>query len=108
MRSLAIYAAAALAELVGCYAFWGWMRLGKPVWWLAAGMVSLALFAWLLTLVHVDVAGRAYAVYGGIYIAVSLAWLRLVDGVPPDRFDLIGGAICLLGAGIILWAPRGA
>ncbi len=108
MRSLVIYASAAVAELAGCYAFWGWLRLGKPMWWAAAGMVSLSLFAWLLTLVDVAAAGRAYAVYGGIYIAASLVWLCAVDGVPPDRFDLLGGAICLLGAAIILWAPRGA
>lgn len=108
MRHAALYIAAAIAEIAGCYAFWGWMRLGKPIWWAAAGMVSLGVFAWLLTQVDMAAAGRAYAVYGGVYIAATLVWLRVVEGVVPDRFDMIGGAVCLVGAAIILWAPRGA
>jgi small multidrug resistance family-3 protein len=108
MRSVAVYIAAAAAEIGGCYAFWAWLRLGKPAVWAAAGAASLIAFAWLLTLVEVEAAGRAYAVYGGIYIAATLVWLRAVEGFAPDRWDLIGGAVALLGAAIILWGPRGA
>lgn len=103
-----IYVAAALAEIAGCFAFWGWLRLAKPVWWLAPGMVSLALFAWLLTLVDTDHAGRAYAAYGGVYIVSALLWLWLVESTRPDRWDLIGAAVCLAGAAIILFGPRAA
>lgn len=105
--TLAAYILAALAEIAGCFAFWGWLRLGKPVWWLAPGVASLCLFAWLLTLVDSDQAGRAYAAYGGVYIASALGWLWLAEGVRPDRWDVIGAAVCLAGAAIILWGPRG-
>lgn len=108
MIAIAIYVAAAFAEISGCFAFWLWFRLGKSPFWIARGMVSLALFAWLLTLSPAQEAGRAYAVYGGIYIVASLLWLWLVEGDRPDRWDLIGAAVCLLGAAIILWAPRGS
>jgi len=108
MRTLAIYVAAAAAEIAGCYAIWTWWRLGGAVGWAAAGVVSLALFGWLLSLTDVESAGRAFAVYGGIYIAASLVWLRAVEGVAPDRWDLIGGAVCILGALIILYGPRQA
>ena len=100
-----IYALAALAEIAGCFAFWAWLRLDKPVWWVLPGVVSLALFAWLLTLVDTPVAGRAYAAYGGVYIAASLIWLWTVEGARPDRWDVIGASICLVGAGLILMGP---
>ena len=103
-----IYAAAALAEIAGCFAFWAWWRLDRSPLWLAPGLLSLAVFAWLLTLVQADAAGRAYAAYGGIYIAASLFWLWLAEGVRPDRWDMLGAAICLAGASAILFAPRGA
>ncbi len=103
-----IYAAAALAEIAGCFAFWAWLREGRPAWLIAPGMLSLALFAWLLTRVEADAAGRAYAAYGSVYIAASLAWLAVVERVRPDRWDLIGAAVCLAGAGIILFGPRAA
>ncbi|KQZ94283.1 hypothetical protein ASD64_05345 [Mesorhizobium sp. Root157] len=102
------YAAAALAEIAGCFAFWAWLRLDKSPLWLAPGLVSLILFAWLLTLVDSDAAGRTYAAYGGIYIAASLGWLWLAEGVRPDRWDLVGAVVCLTGASVILFAPRGA
>ena len=108
MPTILIYALAALAEIAGCFAFWAWLRLGKSALWLVPGLLSLAAFAWLLTLIPTDQAGRAFAAYGGIYIAASLAWLWAAEGVRPDRWDLLGAAICLIGAGIILWAPRGA
>lgn len=103
---LAVYAAAALAEIAGCFAFWAWLRLDRSPLWLAPGMLSLAAFAWLLTLVQTDAAGRAYAAYGGIYIVASILWLWLAEGVRPDRWDIVGAAVCLLGAGIILLMPR--
>jgi small multidrug resistance family-3 protein len=102
----AIYALAALAEICGCFAFWARLRMGKPVWWLAPGLVSLALFAWLLTLVPNDAAGRTYAAYGGIYIAASIAWLWLAEGQRPDRWDLTGAFVCLVGTAIILFPAR--
>lgn len=108
MHTIAIYIAAAAAEIAGCFALWAVTRLNASAWWLAPGVVSLVLFGWLLTRVDVDFAGRAYAVYGGIYIAASLVWLWAVEGRAPDRFDVLGAAICVAGALIILYAPRGA
>lgn len=106
MPTIAAYLGAALFEIAGCFAFWGWLRLGKPVWWLVPGLISLALFAWLLTLVESAAAGRAFAAYGGIYITASLGWLWAVEGLRPDRWDITGGLICLAGAAIIIAAPR--
>ena len=108
MQAIAVYIFAAIAEIAGCFAFWAWFRLDRSVLWLAPGMVSLALFAWLLSLSPADQAGRAYAAYGGIYIAASLSWLWLVEGRRPDQWDLLGAAICLAGAALILWGPRSA
>ena len=106
MRTAAIYAAAALAEIAGCFAFWAWLRLGASAWWLAPGLVALGLFAWLLTFIESDAAGRAYAAYGGVYIAASLMWLWLVEKQRPDTWDVTGAVICLAGAALILFAPR--
>ena len=103
-----LYIAAAAAEIAGCFSFWAWWRLDRPVLWLVPGILSLIAFAWLLALTPADAAGRTYAAYGGIYIAASLAWLWLAEGVRPDRWDLAGAAICLCGASVILFAPRGA
>jgi len=108
VKTAVVYALAAVAEIAGCFAFWAWARLGKPVWWLAPGALSLLLFAWLLTLLDSAAAGRAYAAYGGVYIAASLVWLMAVEGVRPDRWDLIGAAICLAGAAVIIAGPRPA
>ncbi|MGV6872985.1 YnfA family protein [Pseudochelatococcus sp. B33] len=106
LKHALIYPAAALAEIAGCFSFWAWLRLGKPIWWLVPGALSLMAFAWLLTLVESDAAGRAYAAYGGIYIAASLIWLWTIEGVRPDRWDLTGAGICLVGAAVILAGPR--
>ncbi|WP_237216657.1 YnfA family protein [Falsiroseomonas oryziterrae] len=106
--SLAIFTLAALAEIAGCFAVWSVTRLGKPAWWLIPGLACLALFAWLLTRADAAFAGRAFAAYGGIYIAASLAWMWAIEGARPDRFDLIGAALCLGGAALILFAPRSA
>ncbi|CAH1657472.1 YnfA family protein [Chelatococcus asaccharovorans] len=104
--SLVIYVLAALAEIAGCFAFWAWLRLGYSALWLIPGVASLAAFAYFLTLVDAAAAGRAYAAYGGIYIVMSLIWLWRAEGIAPDRWDIAGGAICLLGAGVILLGPR--
>lgn len=100
LKTALLFLATALAEIFGCYAVWLWFRAGKSVCWLLPGAASLALFAWLLTL-HPTAAGRVYSAYGGVYIAAALCWLWAVDGQRPDRWDLIGGAICLVGAAII-------
>jgi small multidrug resistance family-3 protein len=103
MVSFLVFGGAALAEIAGCFAFWAWRRLDQPAWWLVPGMASLALFAFLLTLVDTNAAGRAYAAYGGVYIASAIAWLWAVEGRRPDRWDIAGLTVCLLGAGIILF-----
>lgn len=104
--SFVIFTAAAFAEIAGCFAFWAWARLGQSPLWLVPGVASLVLFAWLLTLVPVDAAGRAYAVYGGIYIVASLVWLWAIEGVRPTLGDLSGSALCLAGVSVILLASR--
>lgn len=101
-----VFVAAALAEIGGCFAVWAVLRLGAPGWWLLPGFASLAAFAWLLTLVDAPVAGRVYAAYGGIYITASILWLWLVEEFRPDRWDVLGAAVALGGAAIIIWAPR--
>lgn len=102
-----IYTLAALAEIAGCFSFWAWLKLARSPLWLAPGMAALALFALLLTRIPADAAGRAYAAYGGVYIAASLLWLWLVEHQKPDRWDLAGAAICLAGSAIILLPNRG-
>lgn len=101
-----IYLGAALAEIAGCFAFWAWLRLDKSALWIVPGIGSLCLFAYLLTLVDAEYAGRTYAAYGGIYIASALLWLWAAEDIRPDKWDMLGVAICLLGAAIILWGPR--
>ena len=100
------FLAAALAEIAGCFAFWAWLRLDKSPWWLVPGVASLCLFAFFLTLVEVEHAGRTYAAYGGVYILSALLWLWFAEGVKPDRWDAVGAGIALAGAAIILWGPR--
>ncbi|WP_203426236.1 YnfA family protein [Sinorhizobium sp. BG8] len=106
MKAVTVYSLAALAEIAGCFAFWAWLKLDKSSLWLIPGVGSLVAFAWLLTLIDSNAAGRAYAAYGGVYIAASLLWLWLAEGVRPDRFDLSGAAIALVGAAVILASPR--
>ncbi|MEO9337249.1 YnfA family protein [Mesorhizobium sp. SB112] len=106
MPTLAVYIGAALAEIAGCFAFWAWLRLDKSPLVLIPGVIFLMLFAYLLTLVESELAGRAYAAYGGIYIASSLLWQWGVEGVRPDRFDISGMILCLIGASVIIAAPR--
>lgn len=106
MNALAVYAAAAVGEIAGCFAFWAWLRLDKTPLWVLPGMGSLALFAWALTRIDADFAGRAYAAYGGIYILASLLWMWAVEGSRPDRWDMAGAALCVAGALVILYGPR--
>src|SRR5689334_3192853 len=107
MRSAALYLVAAFAEIAGCFAAWSVLRSGASALWLLPGLASLALFALVLTEVDASAAGRAFAAYGGVYIAASLVWLAAVERVPPDRSDLMGAALCLVGAAVILYGPRG-
>ena len=104
--TLAIYAGAALAEILGCFAVWAWMRQGASPLRLLPGLVSLAVFAWLLTLAPSDFAGRAYAAYGGVYIGVAMVWLMLVDGVRPTMTDWVGVGLCLAGMAVIMLGAR--
>jgi small multidrug resistance family-3 protein len=106
VTSILAFILAAFAEIAGCFAFWAWLRLGGGPWWALPGTVSLIAFALLLTRIDADFAGRAYAAYGGIYIAASLSWLWAVEGSRPDRFDLAGAVLCLAGAGVILLGRR--
>ncbi|SCM75697.1 conserved membrane hypothetical protein [uncultured Pleomorphomonas sp.] len=106
MRSLLLQLLAAFFEIAGCFAFWAWLRLGKSVLWTLPGLLSLVLFALVLTRIDSAAAGRVFAAYGGVYIAASLVWLWAVERQVPDRWDLTGAAICLVGAAIILLGPR--
>lgn len=100
------YLIAAFAEIAGCFAFWAWARLDKSALWLIPGLISLALFAWVLTRADSVIAGRAYAAYGGVYIASSMVWMWLVEGQRPDRWDMAGLALCLIGSAVILLPSR--
>ena len=106
--SVLYYLGAAAEEIAGCFAFWAWLRLGHSALWIIPGIFALALFAFLLTRSDAAYAGRAYAAYGGVYIVGSLAWLWAVEGTRPDRWDLLGSAICLVGAALIFFGPRSA
>jgi small multidrug resistance family-3 protein len=106
MRTLMLFALTAVAEIVGCYAAYAVLRQGKHPLWLLPGSAALILFAWLLTLHPTDGAGRVYAAYGGVYIVASLLWLWWIEGSIPDRWDVTGAALCLVGAGVIMLAPR--
>lgn len=101
-RMLAIYVVAAFFEIAGCFVMWAVLRLGKSMWWILPGLTSLVIFGALLTRIDVAFAGRAYAAYGGIYIAACLIWLWLGEGQTPDRWDLAGAGLCLIGTLIIL------
>ncbi|ACY33437.1 YnfA family protein [Comamonas thiooxydans] len=105
IKTLLLFVLTAVAEIVGCYLPWLWLKQGGSAWLLLPAAVSLALFVWLLTL-HPSASGRVYAAYGGIYISVALLWLWLVDGIKPSAWDMAGVAVCLLGAGLIAFQPR--
>jgi Uncharacterized conserved protein len=107
LKTLALFSLTAVAEILGCYLAYLWLREGKSIWLLLPSVLSLMAFAWLLSL-HPTAAGRVYAAYGGVYIGVAILWLWLVDGVRPTSWDLIGSAVALLGMALIMFAPRGA
>lgn len=100
------YVLAALAEIAGCFTFWMWLRSGHSIWWIVPGIAALILFAFFLTRIEVQFAGRAFAAYGGIYIVMSLAWLRGVEKNPLLTTDFLGAALCLAGAAVILAGVR--
>jgi small multidrug resistance family-3 protein len=104
MRTLLLFVATALAEIVGCYLPYLWLKQGKTAWLLLPAVLSLALFAWLLTL-HETAAGRVYAAYGGVYVCVALAWLWAVDQVRPTLWDMAGVGVVLLGMSLIMFQP---
>ena len=108
LAALPVFAGAAVAEIAGCFAFWAWARQGASILWLLPGIGALVAFAWLLTFAPSDHAGRAYAAYGGIYIVASLLWLTFAEGKQPDAWDILGGAVTVVGASIILFGPRTA
>jgi len=104
-RTASLFVTTAAAEIIGCYLPYLWLRQGRTAWLVIPAAVSLAVFAWLLTL-HPQAAGRTYAAYGGVYVATAVAWLWLVDGQQPDRWDVIGALVCLVGMGLIYFGPR--
>lgn len=106
MKSFAVYVLAALCEIAGCYSLWAVLKLGQSAWWLVPGALSLAAFAWLLTLIDSSAAGRAYAAYGAIYIAASIGWMWFMEKQRPDLWDLGGLVLCLAGSAMILFGPR--
>ena len=105
MKTVGLYFLTALAEILGCYLPYLWLRQNASAWVLIPGAASLAVFAWLLTL-HPDASGRVYAAYGGIYIAVAIVWLWLVDGVRPSVWDMTGVTIAVAGMAVIVFQPR--
>jgi small multidrug resistance family-3 protein len=106
-KLLLLFTATAIAEIVGCYLPYLWLKHDKSVWLLLPASFSLALFVWLLTL-HPAAAGRVYAAYGGVYVAVAVGWLWFVDGVSPSRWDIAGVVVMLTGATIIAFQPLNA
>ena len=105
LKTLLLFIATALAEIVGCYLPWLWLKQGKPAWLLLPAAASLALFAWLLTLHDTAGAGCVYAAYGGVYIGVALVWLWAVDGIRPTPWDVAGVLVALAGMAIIMLQP---
>jgi small multidrug resistance family-3 protein len=106
MTSIAFFCTSAFFEIAGCFAFWMWLRNGRSPVFAAIGVLSLIVFAVALTRVDSAFAGRAFAAYGGVYIAASLVWLSWVEGVRPDRWDLTGAVMCVAGALVILFGRR--
>jgi small multidrug resistance family-3 protein len=107
LKTVSLFFVTALAEIVGCYLPYLWLREGKSIWLLVPAAISLAAFAWLLSL-HPAAAGRVYAAYGGVYVCMAILWLWAVDGIRPTVWDLIGSGVALLGMAIIMFAPRSA
>jgi len=106
LKTFGLFVATALAEIVGCYLPYLWLKQDKSPWLLLPAAASLALFAWLLSL-HPTAAGRVYAAYGGVYIGAAILWLWLVDNVTPSATDWIGVAVCFVGMAIIMVGHKG-
>lgn len=104
-KTIGLFIITAIAEIVGCYLPYLWLRQGRSPWLLVPGVISLAAFVWLLSL-HPTAAGRTYAAYGGIYVTIAVFWLWYVDGVQPDSWDLVGVAVTLIGMSIIAFGPH--
>lgn len=107
LKTVGLFFVTALAEIVGCYLPYLWLRQGKSMLLLVPAALSLAAFAWLLSL-HPAAAGRVYAAYGGVYICMAILWLWAVDGIRPSAWDLVGSGVALLGMAIIMFAPHSA
>ena len=105
IKTFGLFALTALAEIIGCYLPYLWLREGKTIWLLIPGALSLAAFVWLLTL-HPTAVGSVYAAYGGVYVAMAILWLWTVNGIRPTLWDLVGAAVALIGMAIIMFAPR--
>lgn len=105
LKTTALFFLTALFEILGCYLPYLWLKEGKSAWLLVPAFISLGLFAWLLTM-HPTGAGRTYAAYGGVYIGVAILWLWMIEGIKPDRWDLVGAGVALIGMAIIMFAPR--
>ena len=105
VRTAGLFILTAIAEIVGCYLPYLWLKQGKPLWLLLPAALSLAAFVWLLTL-HPQAAARTYAAYGGVYVAVALAWLCWVEGILPTRWDVMGAAVAITGMAIIVLQPQ--
>jgi len=104
-KTFGLFIITALAEILGCYLPYLWLREGKTIWLLVPGALSLVAFVWLLSL-HPMAAGRVYAAYGGVYIFMAIVWLWTVNGIRPTTWDIVGSAVALLGMAIIMFAPR--
>lgn len=105
IKVIGLFMLTAVAEILGCYLPYLWLREGKSIWLLVPAGLSLIAFAWLLTL-HPAAAGRVYAAYGGVYIFMAILWLWMIDGIRPTAWDLVGSGVALLGMAIIMFAPR--
>lgn len=105
LKTVSLFLITAVAEIVGCYLPYLWLKEGKSIWLLVSAALSLALFAWLLSL-HPAAAGRVYAAYGGAYVFVAILWLWAVDRIKPTAWDIAGSLVALLGMAIIMFAPR--
>lgn len=106
LKTVGLFLITALAEIIGCYLPYQWLREGKSVWLLVPAALCLAAFAWLLSL-HPTAAGRVYAAYGGVYIFTAIVWLWAIDGIKPTVWDFVGSGVALLGMAIIMFSPRG-
>lgn len=105
LKTVGLFFLTALAEIIGCYLPYLWLREGKTIWLLVPGALSLAAFVWLLTL-HPTAVGRVYAAYGGVYVCTAILWLWSIDGIKPTMWDIVGSLVALLGMAIIMFAPR--